>query len=113
MRQQHNLSEPLNLVDLRARRAALNARLSKGLDALRSKEEAGDTGPEYQSWLAAWQGLLCEYEGLCEQIAACRALAARPGPTGRPPDGSPPATPAAPRQLGLFAGTVVTAYTGR
>jgi|GEM_PF-5860251 hypothetical protein len=70
-----------SLVDLRSRRAALNARLSKGLDALRQKEDAGDTGPEYERWLSAWLGLLAEYEGVCEQIDACRAQAARPAPT--------------------------------
>jgi len=107
-----------SLADLRVRRAELNGRLSKGLDALRAKEEASDTGPEYERWLQAWLGLLAEYQIVCDQIAACRAQAARPGPTSTAsrPDGSPTppapaATPAPPRQLNLFAAAACTAYT--
>jgi len=70
-----------SLADLRARRAELNARLARGRDALSAKEDADDTGPEYERWLQAWLGLLCEYEGLCEQIDACSAQAATPAPT--------------------------------
>jgi len=107
-----------SLADLRARRAELNARLARGRDALRAKEDASDTGPEYERWLQAWLGLLAEYQIVCDQIAACRAQAARPGPTSTAsrPDGSPTppapaATPAPPRQLNLFAAAACTAYT--
>ncbi|MBM3189626.1 MAG: hypothetical protein FJZ90_12990 [Chloroflexi bacterium] len=111
---------PPSLADLRTRRAELNARLARGRDALRAKEDAGDTGPEYERWLQAWLGLLAEYQIVCDQIAVCRAQAARPGPTSTAsrPDGSPPptpaptATPAPPRQLNLFAGAPCTAYAG-
>jgi len=97
----------LSLADLRARRADLNARLARDLDVLRAKEDAGDTGEEYQRWLSAWLGLLAEYEGVCEQIAVCRAQPATPAP---PPTPAP--APAPPRQLGLFAGAPCTAYAG-
>jgi hypothetical protein len=90
-----------SLADLRARRAALNARLAKGLDALRSKEDAGDTGPEYQQWLSAWLGLLAEYQVLCEQIAARRAQAPTPPMPSAAP--APPAAWPVDRQLALFA----------
>jgi len=101
----------LSLSDLRARRAELNARLSKGLDALRAKEETHDTGgEEYERWLQGWLSLLCEYEGVCDQIAVCRAQAARPAP---PPMPAPAAAPAPTMQLGLFAGAACNAYAGR
>jgi len=99
-----------SLADLRTRRAELNARLSKGLDALRSKEDAHDIGEEYERWLSAWLSLLCEYEAISDQIATLRSQAARPAP---PPTPAPSATPAPPRQLGLFAGAAVTSYAGR
>jgi hypothetical protein len=108
MEQQHTLPESLNLADLRSRRSALNARLAKGLDALRQREESGDVGPEYQRWLAAWLSLLCEYEGICDEIANLRAQAATPAPTPL----TPAAVPAPPRQLNFFAGTAVTACAG-
>jgi hypothetical protein len=59
-----------SLADLRARRADLNARLAKGLDALRAKEDAGDTGPQYRGWFAFWERLLAQYEAACDQITA-------------------------------------------
>jgi hypothetical protein len=86
--------------DLRARRATLNARLARGLDALRAKEDSGDTGPEYQQWLSVWLQLLAEYQVLCEEIAARR---------GQPPTPAPAAAPAPStawpvgQQLALFA----------
>lgn len=89
-----------DLADLRARRAALNARLAKGLDALRSKEDAGDIGLEYQQWLSAWLGLLAEYQVLCEEIAARRAQAPTPPMPAATP--APPAWPVG-KQLALFA----------
>ncbi|MBM3189866.1 MAG: hypothetical protein FJZ90_14215 [Chloroflexi bacterium] len=106
-----SLASP-SLSDLRAHRAELNARLSKDLDALRAKEESHDTGDEYLQGLQVWLSILCEYEGVCDQIATLRAQAAKPAPPPTPPP-APSATPAPPRQLGLFAGTVVTAYAGR
>jgi hypothetical protein len=73
--EQHNLPENLNLADLRARRAALNARLAKGLDALRQREESGDTGEQYEQWFCIWERLLNEYQDACDQFAALGAPA--------------------------------------
>ena len=73
MEQQHTLPESLNLADLRSRRSALNARLSKGLDALRAKEESGDTGPQYREWFAFWGRLLMQYETACDRLTALGA----------------------------------------
>ncbi len=42
--------------------ATLEARLARGFDVLRQREEAGDTGGEYPRWLAAWLDLLGQYE---------------------------------------------------
>jgi len=50
--------------------AALNARLSKGLDALRVKEESGDTGEQYRQWLCTWERLLAQYEDALDRLAA-------------------------------------------
>jgi hypothetical protein len=75
MEQQHTLPESLNLADLRSRRSALNARLSKGLDALRAKEESGDTGPQYREWFAFWGRLLMQYETACDRLTALGAPA--------------------------------------
>jgi hypothetical protein len=113
-----------SLADLRARRADLNARLAKGLDALRAKEDAGDTGPQYRGWFAFWERLLAQYEAACDQITAqggpacdhapcraetcaeCKTLPLEPAP---PAELSAPAPPTAwqdkPAQLALFAQT--------
>ncbi len=99
--------ETNSLSDLRARRSSLAERLSRGLDCLRVKEDASDTGPEYERWLSAWLGLLAEYEVISDQIAALRGQATRPAP---PPPA--PAAPAPPRQLGLLTGAPCTAYAG-
>jgi len=96
----------LSLADLRARRAALNARLAKGLASLRQREESGDIGPQYQEELSGWLSRLCEYEILSDEIATLRNQAARPAPT--PP--APAVTPTPPRQLNLFAAAACTAY---
>ncbi|MBM3189235.1 MAG: hypothetical protein FJZ90_11005 [Chloroflexi bacterium] len=104
-----SLASP-SLSDLRAHRSALNARLAKGLDALRAKEEAHDTGgEEYQSRLATWLGLLAQYEIVSDQIATLRAQAATPAPPPTPPP-APAVTPTPPRQLNLFAAAACTAY---
>jgi len=57
------------ITELTARRDALAVRLDKGFGLLRAKEEAHDTGVEYEKWLAAWLKLEQEYRGVCDQIA--------------------------------------------
>jgi len=57
------------IAELTARRDALAARLDKGFGLLRAKEEAYDTGAEYEKWLASWLKLEQEYRGVCDQIA--------------------------------------------
>jgi hypothetical protein len=91
-----------SLADLRARRAALNARLARGQDCLRQREESGDTtSPEYQRLQSAWLGLLAEHEIICSQIAAHRGQVGKPAPTPAP---APPAVwQDKPAQLVLFA----------
>jgi hypothetical protein len=73
--EQHNLPENLNLADLRARRDTLLVRLAKGLDALRQREESGDTGEQYEQWFCIWERLLNEYQDACDQFAALGAPA--------------------------------------
>jgi hypothetical protein len=117
-----SLASP-GLADLCSRRAALTARLNKGRDAVRAKEDAGDTGPEYQRWLDGLLWLESQYCAVCDQIAdldgpacdhapcksemcaECKAQTVKPAPTPAP--AAPPAPPAWPvdRQLALFAQT--------
>ena len=86
------------------RRDVLLGRLAKGEAALRAKEEIGETGPDYERWLVAWQALLWEYELVCYQIEALeRQELTRP--VERPP---PDAAIDAALRVALRASTITT-----
>jgi len=66
-----NMSNESNMVYKQAPAMAkqpddLLARLRRGRDWLKDREESGKTGAEYEHWLTEWLKLLAAYEAACD-----------------------------------------------